>query len=127
MSSPPRISETEWEIMRIIWDRSPRSASEIIATLQTEDKIWHPKTAKTLLGRLVKKGALEFDRDGRAYLYRPVVSEDECVRAVSESFLKLVFDDSVQKLMVHFAQNKQLSAKEIRELKEILKQTEKKK
>lgn len=124
MKKKPRITETEWELMRVLWNRAPLSASDVIASLQSEDASWHPKTVKTFLGRLVKKGALDFEQEGRAYLYRPVVSEDECKGSASESFLRQVFDNSVGELMVHFARNKKLSAAEIKELKAILKKAE---
>lgn len=127
MKKKPRITETEWEIMRVLWDKAPQGASEIIAALQTEDASWHPKTVKTLLGRLLKKGALGFEQEGRAYLYSPAVSEAECIGSASESFLRQVFDNSVGELMVHFARSKKLSKDEIAELKQILKEAEKKK
>lgn len=123
----PRITETEWELMRLLWEKAPQSAGEVIASLQSEDASWHPKTVKTLLGRLVKKGALGYEQEGRAYLYSPLVSEEECVGSASESFLRQVFDNSVGELMVHFARNKQLSDAEIKELKAILKRAEGKK
>ena len=87
MPKIPRISEVEWEIMRVIWERSPISASEIIDALVASDASWHPKTAKTLLNRLVKKGALGFSKEGRLYLYRPLAAEKDCVDVASASFL----------------------------------------
>src|SRR5262245_44514016 len=91
MSRLPKISETEWEIMKIVWSRAPVSSGDIIDELVAADSTWHPVTAKTLLNRLVEKGALAFHKEGRAYLYRPRVSERDCVRAASESFLQRVF------------------------------------
>jgi len=123
----PRISETEWEVMRVLWNEAPLSSSEVVAALQAEDSSWHPKTVKTLLGRLVKKGALDYEQDGRAYLYRPLVTEEQSVGNASDSFLRRVFDNSVGELMVHFARNRKLSKNDIKELKEILKRSEKKK
>lgn len=113
--------------MRVLWHRAPQSSSEVIATLQAEDPSWHPKTVKTLLGRLVKKGALDYEQQGRAYFYRPVASEEQSVGNVSESFLRRVFDNSVGELMLHFARSKDLSKDEIKELKEILRNAEAKK
>ena len=66
MPTIPRISETEWELMRVVWARSPLTAAEIIAELRTADPTWHPKTVRTLLNRLVKKKALGHRPDGRA-------------------------------------------------------------
>ena len=116
----PKISETEWEVMQVLWAKSPLSAGEIIDALAVADPTWHPKTAKTLLNRLVKKKALGFQKEGRAYLYRPLVKEAECVSAASESFLDRVFGGSLKPMLAHFVEHRKLNAAEIRELKRLL-------
>jgi BlaI family transcriptional regulator, penicillinase repressor len=125
MSKTPRISETEWEIMKICWDKSSVTAQEIIDALSARDD-WHPKTVKTLLNRLVKKRALGFKKQGRAYLYQPLVAERDCVAAESESFLDRVFGGSLHPLLSHFVETRKLSPVEVSELKRLLKQTEEK-
>ena len=117
MSSIPRISETEWEIMRIVWAKAPVTAAEIIADLIKVDPTWHPVTAKTLLNRLVRKGALAYDQQGRAYLYRPLVDHHSCVSAVSSSFLNRVFGGSLSSMVTYFVENRKLTAKQLRELR----------
>lgn len=116
----PRISETEWEVMKVLWAKSPLTAGEIIQALTDADASWHPKTAKTLLSRLMKKRALGFKKEGRAYLYRPLVQEKQCVDAASESFLERVFGGSLQPMLAHFVEHRKLSAADIRELKRLL-------
>lgn len=120
MKSVPKISETEWEIMKVLWRRSPLTANEIIEALTAQDPTWHPQTAKTLLNRLVKKKALAFKKEGRAYLYRPLVLEKECVTAASESFLVRIFGGSLKPMLVHFLETKNFSPAEIAELKKLL-------
>jgi BlaI family penicillinase repressor len=124
MKTVPRISETEWEIMRVLWAGSPRSAAEVIDTLASKDPSWHPKTIKTFLTRLVNKGALDYRKDGRAYLYSPLVTEKDCVDAASESFLDRVFGGSLKPMLAHFVEQKKLSANEIQDLKRLLDQGE---
>jgi BlaI family transcriptional regulator, penicillinase repressor len=116
----PRISETEWEVMKAIWPQAPVTAAQVIEALTALDPTWHPKTAKTLLGRLVRKGVLTYQKDGRSYVYSPQFTEAECVSAVSDSFLKRVFDGSLQPMLAHFVQRKRISAAEVRELRRIL-------
>ena len=123
MKTIPKISETEWEVMQVLWAESPLAAQDIIARLAAHDD-WHPKTAKTLLNRLVKKKALGFKPEGRAYLYRPLVTETECVAAVSDSFLDRVFGGSLTPMLAHFVEHKRISAAEIRELKRLLNEKE---
>ena len=120
MSKMPSISETEWEIMRVCWAKQPVTAQEIIDQLSVQDD-WHPKTVKTLLNRLIKKRALGFKKEGRAYLYRPLVTEKDCVAAESESFLDRVFGGSLKPMLAHFVEHKKLSPDEIAELKRLLK------
>ena len=125
MKNTPRITEAEWEIMKVCWSGSPRSAQEIIDALATPSSR-HPKTVKTLLNRLVKKGALGFKKDGRAYLYTPLVAEKECVAAESNSFLDRVFGGSLKPMLAHFVENGELSPAEIAELKSLLRERNKK-
>lgn len=120
MKSVPRISETEWEVMRIVWAKAPCTAGEVIESLVRADSSWHPKTIKTFLNRLVGKKALGFRKEGRAYLYRPLVTQDECVSAASKSFLERVFGGSLKPMLAHFVQRARLSPDEIRELRRLL-------
>ena len=119
MKNVPKISETEWEVMKVLWAEAPLSAEQIIEKLAAQDD-WHPKTAKTLLNRLVKKKALGFEKDGRAYLYHPLVKEAECVKAASDSFLDRVFGGSLTPMLAHFVERKKMSPEQIRELKRLL-------
>lgn len=121
MRKTPRISETEWEIMRILWSQAPCSAGEVIAALQQADPSWHPRTAKAFLNRLVKKKVLGFNKEGRAYLYRPLVRREDCLDAASESFLGRFFGGSLEPMVAHFVRRDKLSSEEVRELRRLLK------
>ncbi len=122
--NPPEISEAEWKIMRILWKKAPLAAYDIVQAL-AGDAAWHPNTIKTLLGRLVKKGALAAKKYKNLFLYSPLVTEEQCVQAESESFLERLFDGSVRPLLVHFAKNKRLSQEDLDELRRILEGKEK--
>ena len=124
MKRIPRISETEWELMRIVWAEAPCPAGRIIEVLVRQDATWHPKTVKAFLNRLVRKGALGFRKEGRAYLYQPLVKEQDCVDAASASFLERVFGGSLKPMLAYFVEHRKLSADEIRELRRILKNPE---
>jgi len=125
MSTMPKISDTEWEIMQVVWTKSPISAFEIIEKLTAADPSWHPKTARALLTRLVKKGALDYEAHGRVYLYYPLVSEREGVSAASQSFLERVFGGALQPMIAHFVEQRRLSAKEAEELRRLLNKADK--
>ena len=119
-SGTPRISETEWEVMRAVWAGHPATAAEIIARLAQADPTWHPKTARTLIARLVKKRALSAHAEGRAYRYSPRLSEADGVAAASDSFLDRVFGGALKPMLVHFVEGRDLSRDEVRELEQLL-------
>jgi BlaI family penicillinase repressor len=125
MKRVPRISDTEWELMKVVWAQGPCSAGEIIEALVQRDPSWHPKTIKAFLNRLVRKGALAFRKEGRAYLYHSAVKEEACVEAASRSFLERVFGGSMKPMLAHFVEHKKLAPEEIRELRRLLSQKEK--
>lgn len=116
----PRISETEWEIMRIVWKRQPVTSADVIAELQRADPSWRAVTAKTLLNRLVRKGALCFESIGRLYHYSAKVSETECVAAATRSFLDRVFGGSLTGMMTHYVENKKLTKAQLNDLRRLL-------
>lgn len=120
MKAIPRISDTEWEIMRVIWARHPISAADIIGQLAAQDASWHPKTARTLLARLVAKKALRFEARGRLYVYEPAVTEAECIASASGSFVDRVFGGSLKPLLLHFVAQRRLTRKDLDELRSLL-------
>lgn len=124
MKPIPRVSEAEWEVMKVIWRKAPCAASDVIAELAPESG-WQPATIKTLLNRLVAKGALRFEKTGRAYVYSPAVPEQELKRAAADSFLERVFDGGLSPMLAHFVQSRRLSAREISDLEEILREGKK--
>jgi BlaI family transcriptional regulator, penicillinase repressor len=122
MPATPDISDSEWAIMEALWESSPQTASEVTKALRASMN-WAENTVRTLLSRLVDKGALKTAENAsgtRTFL--PAVKREACVRAESQTFLDRVFGGAAQPLLVHFAQNSKLSADEIKELKKLLDQ-----
>jgi BlaI family penicillinase repressor len=115
---PPRISDAEWEVMRVAWKKGETTAQEVVDELA--HKKWSPRTVKTLLGRLLRKGALSHEPLGKAYVYRPAVRMEDCVRLESESFLDRVFGGAAGHLLAHFVKRAELTREEIDELRKIL-------
>jgi len=115
----PKISNSEWRLMKILWDKSPITANEVVATL-AETTEWKPKTVKTLLNRLVNKKALGFKKRGRTYHYFPLVSKTDCTQAERRSFLARIYDGSLKPMLAAFIKDEELSTEDIEELKQIL-------
>ena len=116
----PNISESEWLVMESLWDHAPQSASEIASKLEPTAG-WAINTVRTLLTRLVKKGALQTgSSDSGVRTFSPALTRDEVVRAESQSFMDRVFKGAAQPLMAHFATQSNLTPQEVKQLKKIL-------
>lgn len=119
----PDIAESEWIVMEALWELSPQTASEVTKALKPTMN-WAENTVRTLLTRLVEKGALKTGENANGTrTFTPAVKRDACVRAESESFMQRIFGGAAKPLLVHFAQNSKLTAEEVRELKMLLDQS----
>lgn len=122
MPDAPNISESEWSVMEALWESSPKTASEVTKALRASTN-WAENTVRTLLTRLVEKGALKTaENTSGTRTFLPAVKREACVRAESESFMQRIFGGAAKPLLVHFAQNSKLTAEEVRELKKLLDQ-----
>src|SRR5688500_15069504 len=115
----PQISDAEWEVMKAVWECQPVPASDVVERLGREHK-WAPRTIKTMLNRLVAKGALAYEVEGKRFLYKAKVNRDACIRRESRSFLSRVFDGSVTPAVVHLLTHSKLTDEEIDQLRRML-------
>jgi BlaI family penicillinase repressor len=115
----PSISDAEWIVMQEFWSRGESTSAEVIERV-CKRQDWKPPTVQTLISRLVKKGALGFERNGREYLYRPLVEEAHCVHDASRSFVDRVFGGKLAPLLACFVEREKISGKEMEELRRIL-------
>ena len=114
-----RISDSEWVVMEPIWAAGACSAADVIRQLRaTHD--WNHSTIRTLLARLVEKGALAYDVDGSRYIYRAAVSREHCVRQEGRSFLEKAFGGDVAALLAHFVADASLDRDQIEQLRRLL-------
>ena len=114
-----QISEAESVVMDVLWRRHPLAAEEVVGELGDAQQ-WQEATIKTLLNRLLKKGAITAEKDGRRYLYAPVLQRGDWVLDESESLLDRLFGGRVAPLVAHFSQHRKLSRKDIAELRQLL-------
>lgn len=119
MARAVQISDAEWDVMEPIWAAGSCTAADVIKQLRaTHD--WNHSTIRTLLARLVEKGALAYDVDGSRYIYRAVVSRRQCVRQEGRSFLTKAFGGDVAALLAHFVEEASLDRDQIEQLREML-------
>lgn len=123
MSKGLQISDAEWDVMEPIWKAGTESctAADVIRQLR-ETHDWNPSTIRTLLARLVEKGALAYDVDGSRYLYRAAVSREQCVRQEGRSLLDKAFGGDVAALLTHFVAEASLDRDQIEQLRQLLAQ-----
>jgi len=113
------ITEAESVVMEALWaQKRPLAAEEVIAAVANQG--WQEATVKTLLNRLLTKKAIRAQRDGRRYLYSPVLKREAWVLEESETLLERVFGGRVAPLVAHFSRHRKLSRKDIAELRQLL-------
>ena len=116
-----RITDAEFAVMEVLWEESPLTAVEVSARVP-EERSWSIRTVKTLLSRLLDKGALSHEEDGRRYLYRPAVAREDYVARESGRMLDRMFGGRVTPLVAHLAERNQLSPEDIAEIEALLKE-----
>jgi len=118
MQDPP-VTEAESRIMEALWESAPAASREIVRRVrQVED--WSPKTIQTLIGRLVDKGMVQREPEGRGYLYRPALARDEFVRSKSRNFVERIFSGRVTPLVAAFAESRSLGEEDLKALRALV-------
>jgi predicted transcriptional regulator len=116
-----RISDAEHAVMEVLWEEAPLAASDVADRVDPE-RGWSVRTVKTLLSRLLAKGALVHEEEGRRYLYRPAIAREDFVERESEKLLDRMFGGRVTPLVAHLAERNRLSAEDIAEIEALLKE-----
>ncbi|MAL03349.1 MAG: BlaI/MecI/CopY family transcriptional regulator [Arenimonas sp.] len=114
-----QISDAESVVMQALWASSPMAAEDVFAAV-APGQGWQEATVKTLLNRLLKKGAISAERDGRRFLYSPVLERDQWLRQESEGLVDRLFGGRVAPMVAHFTESGRLSKKDLAELRRLL-------
>jgi BlaI family transcriptional regulator, penicillinase repressor len=114
-----KISDAEWDVMEPIWEAGACTAAQVIRRLR-ETHDWNHSTIRTLLARLVEKGALDYQVDGARYIYRAAVARQTCVRQEGLSFLEKAFGGDVGALVAHFVAEASLDTDQVEQLRQLL-------
>jgi BlaI family penicillinase repressor len=113
-----QISEAEAQVMEVLWRQHPLGADEICTALAAQQ--WQDATVKTLLNRLLNKGAISAEKDGRRYLYAPLLKREQWLASESKGFLDRMFDGRVAPLVAHFSRHRKLSKTDLADLKRLI-------
>ena len=119
MEDKPKISDAEWQVMQVLWERTPLTVKEMVEVL-SKKTTWKSETIRTLINRLTKKKAIRFEKKGRRHYFYPLISKQECVKADAESFIDRAGLAMLKPILTSFIEKEKLSDKDIEELQRIL-------
>ena len=119
MPDRPQISNAEWTVMRAIWSGGPQTSAEVIRRLEGRTD-WSPRTIRTLLGRLARKGAVRAEPSGREYVYHPALDETECARDEASSLVDRVFGGALAPMIACLIDDRPITPEEAAELRRLL-------
>ena len=118
-NSPVALSPAEWDVMKIFWDHGPLAARDVFGKLPP-DRGWAYKTVKTLLSRLVAKGALAYDQIGNSYLYRAEIDREAMTRTEVRNVFQRLMSEASSPILAQFIEEADLSDADIKQLKRLL-------
>ena len=116
-----RIGEAEYAVMEVLWEDAPLTATEVAERVPAA-RGWSIRTVKTMLARLLAKGVLAHEEEGRRYLYRPAIDREEYVAEESGRMIDRMFDGRVTPLVAQLAARDRLSPADIEEIEALLKE-----
>ena len=119
-----RISEAEHAVMEALWDQSPLAAADVCERV-CADNDWSIPTVKTLLSRLVAKGAVGTQPEGRKFLYHPLIERSDYVGGESRRFVDRLFGGRAAPLFAHLAENEALTDADLEEIEALLREMRK--
>jgi len=121
MATDKRISDAELDLMEVLW-----AADEPLTSADVAERVgsrgWSMATVKTMLGRLVTKGAISHREDGRRFLYSPAIEREAYVGSESKRFVERLFGGRLSPLVARLAEEDGLDAKDIAEIEALLRE-----
>ncbi len=122
MNKQINISDSEWKVMCVLWEKHPLMSSQIIQKLEANN--WKPNTIHTLLSRLENKKIIGVEKKSRFKEYYPLVSREECQIIETKSFIKKVYDGSIKMFLSSYINQDNLSQDDIEYLKKLIEEKE---
>ena len=119
MNQLPQISEAEYEVMKVLWNDAPISTNEVTDKL-VKTTNWNPKTIHTLLKRLVQKGAVTYRKEGRVFVYTPLVEKKEYLTKENDHFLNRFYNGKISSMVTNYLNSDYVSSEDLAELRKLL-------
>ncbi|MBD3297205.1 MAG: BlaI/MecI/CopY family transcriptional regulator [candidate division Zixibacteria bacterium] len=122
-SKSPTLTEAELRLMDILWEKGQATVGEVVESLPKSKALAY-NTVLTTLRILEKKGYLAHEKDGRAFVYRPIVDRTKARRTALRYVMSRFFENSPELLVVNLLENEKLDAEEIERLKKLIDESE---
>lgn len=110
-----QITEAEWEVMESVWQAKRQLPADILGRLPSGKR--SHRTFRTLLSRLVEKGAVSVEVEGSRHFYTAAVTRKACIKVASSSFAHRFFHGDIKEMLLHFVTTESLSSEELEELR----------
>src|SRR6187401_94765 len=115
------ISDAEWAVMEFLWAASPRTSADLCVALE-KTRRWKRATVMTLIGRLIAKGVISTEGEGRRWQYAPAVPRERCVAQETRGFLDRLFQGALLPMVAHCLEHQKLTGRELADLRALLNQ-----
>lgn len=119
-----RVSDAELQVLQLLWDEAPLDAVELSRRLP-EDRSWSLATVKTLLSRLLAKGAVAAEAQGRRYLYRPAIERESIASSQARRLVDRLFGGRVSPLVAQLAEQDEIDPADLAELEALVRSLKK--
>ena len=124
MGKPNKISDAELQLLQLLWDESPLGATEIFERIPA-DRDWTLATVKTFLSRLVTKGAVTAEPQGRRFLYSPAIDRESVSARQADRLVDRLFGGRVSPLVAQLAEQRPIDAEDLAELEALIRRLKK--
>ncbi|WP_159882368.1 BlaI/MecI/CopY family transcriptional regulator [Paenibacillus puerhi] len=112
-----RLSETEMEVMEVIWElATPVTVTQLLDIFESKD--WKTSTVSTLLKRLIEKGFLTKSMSGKVNYYEAALTLSEYKKVETKTFLSRLYDGKAKKLIAALVDDAELTPNDISELRD---------
>ena len=119
MKKTPQISEAELQLLQLLWEESPLGATDIAKRVPAS-RDWSLATVKTLLSRLLAKGAVSAENAGRRFLYRPLVERETIAAGQADRLVDRLFGGRVSPLVAQLAEQREIDPDDLAELEALV-------
>lgn len=119
----PTLTDAELRLMQVIWNRGSATVSEVVNTFAGPESPAY-STVLTILRILEQKGYLRHEKEGRAFVYYPIVRREDAQRSAIQYLMSRFFDNSPETLVLNLVENEELDAQDLARIHNMIQKAE---